>query len=273
MPLLLFASIALVLLPNEAAERSEASSVLSARATDRDDDWRSDLDFLVAEARRVHADPERPAFSPRFEAQAKELREAIPQLSNDQILTRMMRLLAVLNDGHTALYGPGPDTKLEFERRVLPFKFYSFPGGLYIVDGTGEGADHAGSRVLRFGELSAEEVLRRMSEYRGVDNEMTWTWMGPQFYVRQLAMLREVGVTDEGGAVSITLRTPEGQEQTLAVEADLLERAGDRRARTAAATVHAQVPPAARLGTWVPLTSSVAAALARDAADLLAWAA
>jgi hypothetical protein len=214
MPLLLFVSIALLLPPSEALEHSEAISIQS----DRDDSWRSDLDFLVQEARRVHADPERPAFSPRFEAQAQELREAIPELSNDQILTRMMRLLAFLNDGHTAVYGPGPDTKLEFERRVLPLKFYSFPGGLYIVDGTGEGADHAGSRVLRFGELSAEEVLRRMSEYRGVDNEMTWTWMGPQFYVRQLVMLREVGATTDGGSVELTLLTPEGEERTLTME-------------------------------------------------------
>jgi len=213
-PLLLFISIALLLPSSEALVRSETIAIQS----NRDDSWRADLDFLVEEARRVHADPERPAFSPRFEAQAQELREAIPQLSNDQILTRMMRLLAVLNDGHTALYGPGPDTQLEFERRVLPFKFYSFPDGLYIVDGTGEGADHAGSRVLRFGELSAEEVLRRMSGYRGVDNEMTWTWMGPQFYVRQLVMLREVGATADGGSVELTLLTPEGEERTVSVE-------------------------------------------------------
>lgn len=84
---------------------------------DRDEGWRSDLDHLVSEARRVHADPERPAFSPRFEDEAEELRAAIPELSNDQILARMMKLVAILGDGHTALYGPGPDTKLEFERR------------------------------------------------------------------------------------------------------------------------------------------------------------
>ena len=218
MPLLLFVSIVLALPPSEALHRLEAIPILPDRAIDRDESWRSDLDFLVGEARRVHADPERPAFSPRFEAQAKELREAIPQLSNDQVLARMMRLLAILNDGHTALYGPGPDTTLEFERRVLPFKFYSFPSGLYIVDGAGDWVDHAGSRVLRFGELSAEEVLRRMSEYRGVDNAMTWTWMGPQFYVRMLAMLREVGAIADGGSVELTLLTPEGVERTLTVE-------------------------------------------------------
>ena len=35
-----------------------------------EDASRADLEFLVNEARRVHASPERPAFSPRFEAAA-----------------------------------------------------------------------------------------------------------------------------------------------------------------------------------------------------------
>ncbi len=216
LPLLL--SITLVLHSSEALDGSEATPTPLEQAADRDGGWRSDLDFLVAEARRVHADPERPAFSPRFEAEANELRAAIPDLSDDQVLARMMKLMAILNDGHTGLYGPGPDSKLEFERRVLPFKFYSFPSGLYIVDGDGEWGDLAGSRVVRFGELSAEEVLRRMSAYRGVDNAMTWTWMGPQFCVRQLMLLREVGAIADGGSVELTLVTLEGEDQTLTVE-------------------------------------------------------
>ncbi|MFT7487505.1 MAG: hypothetical protein ACI9F9_003366 [Candidatus Paceibacteria bacterium] len=61
--------------------------------------------------------------------------------------------------------------------------------------------------------------MKRVSECRGVDNEMTWTWMGPQFYVRKLAMLRSVGVVDEDGAVGVTLESPEGEEQTLLIEA------------------------------------------------------
>lgn len=195
-----------------------ALSFLLWDATDRDEGWRSDLDFLVAEARRVHADPERPAFSERFDELAGELRLAIPELTNDQVLARMMELTAFLDDGHSALYGPGPDTPLEFDSRVLPFKFYAFPGGLFIVDGVDSWVDHAGSRVVRFGDLPAEEVLALLSEYRGVDNEMTWTWMGPQFYVGRLALLRQVGAVGDEGAVALTLRTPEGAEQTLTVE-------------------------------------------------------
>ena len=202
-----------------AHDPSRSDPVPPRQAVDRDEGWRSDLDFFVAEARRVHADPKRPAFSTRFETEVEKLRAAIPELSDDQVLMRMMRLAAILNDGHTAIYGPRPDSKLTFERRVLPFKFYSFPSGLYIVDGAEDWVDFAGNRVLRFGELTAEEVLRRMSEYRGGDNEMTWTWMGPQFYLRSLALLKEVGVAVEDGSIEVTLSTIDDEEETLTVEA------------------------------------------------------
>ncbi len=186
---------------------------------DRIDGWRRDVDFFVAEARRVHADPERPASSPAFEAAADELRAALAELSDDQILARMMRLAAILDDGHTAVYGPEPNTPLAFEKRVLPFQFYLFPSGLHIVDGVGEHVDLAGSRVVRLGGVPAEEVLRRMSAYRGVDNAHTWTWMGPQFYVRQLGLLREVGVADDDdGAIEVELVTLDGEARTLRVE-------------------------------------------------------
>lgn len=187
-------------------------------AQDRDAGWRSDIEFFVAEAQRVHADPQRPAYGDTFTAAAEKLQAQVPSLSDDQVLARMMKLAAILNDGHTGLYGPGPNSKLPFERRVLPFKFYIFPSGLYIIDGAEDWGDFAGNRVLRFGDVTAEEVMKRMSAYRGVDNAQTWAWMGPQFYLPKLALLKEVGVEVTEGTVELTLSAIEGEEESLTVE-------------------------------------------------------
>jgi hypothetical protein len=56
-----------------------------------------------------------------------------------------------------------------------------------------------------------------MSEYRGVDNPMTWKWMGPQFYVGRLAMLKEVGATGSDETVDVTLEAPDGRRFTETV--------------------------------------------------------
>ena len=50
------------------------------------------------------------------------------------------------------------------------------------------------------------------------DSETTWDWMGPQFYVRGLLLLREVGSVGDGTSVELTLLSPEGEEHTLTVE-------------------------------------------------------
>jgi hypothetical protein len=192
-----------------------ASGSLPSQDAQRDAGWRGDLEILVAQARREHADPARPAWSKDFAQAAQELHTRIRELSDDGVMAGLMRLVAILNDGHTAVYGARPDSPCVFEQRVLPLRFRLFPGGLYVIGGEGELVEHAGSRVLHFSGVPAEDVLERMSVFRGGDNEVTWRWLGPQFYVGRLALLREVGVADEDGRVVLALRTPEGSEREI----------------------------------------------------------
>jgi tetratricopeptide (TPR) repeat protein len=202
------------------------SELTGAAPTDleRDTGWRFDLDFLVGEARRLHTSPARPAFSQGFADEAAALYAEIPDLSDDQVLLGMIHLIAALDDGHSAIYGPGPANGLEFEGRVLPFKFYLFPDGVYIVDGADDAARFASLRVVRFGAVAAEEVMQRLSDYRGVDNPMTWNWMGPQFYLRRLSMLRAAGVqSGPEGTVELTLADADGVEHVTSVQAGVFE--------------------------------------------------
>jgi tetratricopeptide (TPR) repeat protein len=186
------------------------AAILPAHISDRTGGLRFDIDYLVEEAQRMHAGLDRPAFSSQFTVAAKTLHDAIPASTDAEVLAGLMRLLAILSDGHSGIYGAGPDTPLEINPTTLPLKFYVFDEGTYIVDGVGAATGLAGSRVLKFGDLSAEETLRRMSEYRGVDNPMTWNWMGPQFYLGQTLMLRQVGAITSTESVTLTLQDAAG---------------------------------------------------------------
>lgn len=203
--------------------RSLAPLVLAltplAHPQDRDAGWRSDLAYFVAEARRSHASPARPAHSPGFEARVQALHDEIPELSDDEVLVRLMELAAFLGDGHTSFFGPSPDTPVELDRRSIPFKTYRFPSGLWVVDAADGYAPYVGSRILSFGEVGAEQVFERMAAFRGVDNAMTWKWLGPQFFLQRVALLRAVGVSiAEDGRVPLTIVAPDGTEQELVVE-------------------------------------------------------
>lgn len=185
---------------------------------DRIRGWRFDLDFFVEEARRLHADPERPAFSDEFQATADNLRALIPQLSDQQVLMEFMRLAALLGDGHTAVYGPTPESSLDLDQRSVPVKFYDFSDGLYIVEAAEGFQDLVGSRVVRLGPLAPEDAFERLRAYRGTDNPMTIRRLDAQVYLRDLGPLQAIGASDDGRTLDVTIERPTGIVDTVALE-------------------------------------------------------
>ena len=116
------------------------AAILPAEISDRTAGLRFDIDYLVEEAQRMHVGLDRPAFSSEFIAAAKTLQDAIPASTDAEVLAGLMRLLAILSDGHTGIYGADPDTPLDINPATLPLKFYAFDEGTYIVDGIGAAA-------------------------------------------------------------------------------------------------------------------------------------
>lgn len=188
------------------------------RQLPRDEGWRYDLDFLVAEARRLHAAPGRPAFSEAFDSAASALRERIPEWSNDRVVTEMGRLMALLGDGHTGMYGPGPDSPLPFEGEQLPVLFYQFEDGLHIVNAAGDARRWIGARVLAFGSRPSDGVLEDLPDYVHQDNAVTPIWLGVHFYLRRIAFLQALGVTDDPSQVTLTLRDRQGDERRVTLQ-------------------------------------------------------
>ena len=93
-----------------------------------------DIDYIVHHAQARHAGPTRPAFAPAFINQATTLRNRIDELTDLAVLTGLRQLVALLDDGHSTIYGPGPDTPLTITSGRLPLRFYWFEEGLYIID-------------------------------------------------------------------------------------------------------------------------------------------
>lgn len=185
----------------------------------RDEGWRHDIDYLVAEARRMHSGPDRPAFSAAFDSAAADLRARVPTLTNDRIVVELGRLMTLLGDGHTGIYGPGDDTPLSFESASLPVLFYLFGDGLHIVDAAGDARRWIGARVVQVGERPVEEILAELNAYVHHDNAMTVRWLGVHFSLRRTALLEALGATDDLSCATLVLRDREGHEHTVTLEA------------------------------------------------------
>lgn len=185
----------------------------------RDEGWRFDIDYLVAEARRMHSAPERPAFSAAFDSAATALRDRVPELTNDQMIVELGRLVTLLGDGHTGIYGPGSDTPLAFEAGSLPLLFYLFDDGLHVVDAAAGARRWIGARVLRFGDRPTEEILGLLDEYVHHDNPATHRWLGVHFALGGTQLLQALGATDELSRATLTLADREGRQHEVTFEA------------------------------------------------------
>jgi hypothetical protein len=173
----------------------------------RNKGWSYDVDFLYAELKRVNPDYRDKPFPVELTRRYQELKSRIPQLSDEEIFIGMDRMLAVLHQGHVALFNIPKD-------RYLPVHLYAFPEGIFIIDASEEYRSLIGSRVVAFGSTPAEEALRQLAEARSVDGNMVYLWVGPAS-LGSAYHLKGIRVIKSLDAVPLTLQRPDGSSQTV----------------------------------------------------------
>lgn len=137
--------------------------------------WREDLRFMVTELERRHANPYHSVTRERFAAAVAELDARIPKLQRNEIIVGLMRLAAMVGDGHTRV-DPRKDARFGFPS--LPLKLYLFGDGLYVRAAAPAQAALVGARIEAIGGVPVDEAIRRASELASRDNPV-----GPRLYV------------------------------------------------------------------------------------------
>ncbi|HEY7543309.1 MAG TPA: tetratricopeptide repeat protein [Blastocatellia bacterium] len=172
-----------------------STATSSAQQTDKTEaeKWREDLRLMAREMPRLHKNLFHTMTREQFEAAVKKLDERIPALARHQIIVEMMKIVAMVGDGHTSI-NPFFDPNLGF--RYYPVKFYPFRDGLFVRSAAREYADIVGGRVIRIGRLGAEEAFRAVSEVSPRDNEMTLKVRVPDLMMIP-EVLHALGIIDD----------------------------------------------------------------------------
>jgi hypothetical protein len=176
----------------------------------REERWRYDIDWLVAEAKRVHASPSREAFSAEFENAARDLESRINQLSDRQLVVGLNKLLVLLKDGHTGVVPPEGS-------RLLPLDLYWFSDGLFVVNGSGDAKLWTGSRVLKFGTRDVDAVLQDLPAYVPRDNPIGLKRTAGA-WLRVLDYLEAMGTGADSLRASLTLQDRHGAVQQVSFD-------------------------------------------------------
>ena len=164
--------------------------------------WREDVRFMAMEMQRRHANLFHTVSREAFDAAVKDLIARIPDLERNQIVVGMMRIAAMVGDGHTRV-DPRKDPNFAFPS--LPLKLYLFEDGLHIRAAAPEHAALVGARVEAIGGVPVEEAIRRVRAITSVDNEMGYKPFAA-LYLNMPDILHALGMSERRDVAVLKLR-------------------------------------------------------------------
>lgn len=174
--------------------------------------WREDLQFMAAEMERRHKNLFHTVSRDRFMAAVTDLDRRIPSLQRNEILVGMMRIAAMIGDGHSRVE-PRKDARFGFPS--LPFRLYLFEDGVHIRAAAPEHAGLVGSRIEAIGGVPIGEAIRRVSEISSRENEI-----GPRLfvplYLNMPDVLHALGMSSRRDSAVLRLRKG-GRSRTVTV--------------------------------------------------------
>lgn len=145
------------------------TSVLAQNATLNltKEQWQADIRFLGEELPKRHRNAFHRVKREDYEAAVENLYDSVPQMSEDEIIVGLMRIVAMVKDGHTNII-PRPF----FRSGLFPFKLYQFSDGLFVQKASSEYAEMVGGKVVKIGNMNAEEAFKKVGQAAFADNEM-----------------------------------------------------------------------------------------------------
>jgi len=177
--------------------------------------WREDLKFAMQKIRDVHPMPYRRIKADSLELAIRNLDRIIPELSDDQVVTGLMRLVSKIQDGQTMIQ---PWESKLAGGSFYPLRFHQFSDGLFITEAPKDHADLAGARVLQVGKVPVEEAFDRVSGLLSFDNSFTRLERGPKALATP-AIAHGVGLTRTRDTLEVTVQTRQGARRTERVAA------------------------------------------------------
>lgn len=198
----------------------EIAGAIDVSGMSREQGWRTDLDFLVAEIHRLSPHHRNTELPPDAIAAYRRTYDNVATLSDQQIYAGMAEIIGALDMNHTMMWGIDPSSggPERPQLRYLPVRFYFFPEGLFIVNGTGAGDATVGAQVLAIDGMPASEVytrLRRAISAGGESEALQWAPMR----LVDVALLNGLGITDRDDRARLQLRLPNGRTVTRLLNA------------------------------------------------------
>src|SRR5262245_28192847 len=156
----------------------------------------SDVRALGESIEEIHAAPFRSIAKERFEAEVNELATRATEISRDELLVGLLRLIASLGprNGHTGLFPGDPGNVRPLH--LFPIRLYRFLDGVFVVDA--QDPTLVGGRLVAIGGVPVERVVELVNPRVPHDNASNVRGMAPH-YALTAEVLHGLGITESSG--------------------------------------------------------------------------
>jgi len=172
--------------------------------------WREDLRHLARELPRRHANAFHAVSRERFEAEVARTDAELPRLDADQSLVALMRVVALVGDGHTHL-----DLPPSWPR--YPLELHWFGDELRVAAAAAPYHAALGARVRGVGDAPLDEALRRAAELVPRAENDARTRLAATQLLTSPAVLRGLGLARGGEAATFVLETDDGARAATSI--------------------------------------------------------
>lgn len=189
--------------------------------------WNEDIAFYQAQLEARHIDLFHTVPRDEFEQQLDQLRAALPNLNDAEVLAQLMRLTRLVGDGHTAM--PLWNTP----QQRFPIEFRWIDGKAVITGASQEHADMLGAVVKRWNGRAIDDVYSQLARYVPfVENQGSEAVRVAQ-YLNSATLGQAIGISESAQTVLIEIAD---QGDMMAVELKAIDPEAFRAAITARIT-------------------------------------
>jgi hypothetical protein len=167
--------------------------------------WNADLDYLGETINKKFALFNRDTKK-KFNDSLFDLKQKLPSLSAEEIITNFSRIVALLNDGHTELNLL--QSTIGFDR--LPLIAWYFEKELIITHTDENHTSLLGARVKKIGSADVPTVREKLIRVLAHDNDVEYLLEVPN-YMMAPSILKALGIIDNANEVTLTVENINGE--------------------------------------------------------------
>ena len=171
--------------------------------------WRADLQHLASELPRRHVNAFHSVSRERFAAEVAQLHSAIPSMNDDQIIVGLMRIVALVGDGHTHL-----DLPPAWPRYPLELAWFGNELRVLVADDRYQSA--VGARLLGIGIVPVDSAMRLVSSLVPRAENEGRTRLTATMLLTSPTVLHGLGLSPSRDEAVLVLETVAGERRAVA---------------------------------------------------------